>query len=438
MLSREAVRDSLRCGDCTIYYFAFRTDIDDLVKKEEYDLIHSLQYAEDSYVWVNEVLNIEGGDNYAVRRIHPNLVATEGEYLSTSMQDIMGNYPYETELKGIRENGEVVHQYYLKNKSDDRIAEKISYTAFYEPFQWIVATGTPLDTLYADISYVSGQRMNTLSIQIGIVCLLVIALLFLGVRRTVRDLSRAAQEAEDANAAKSVFLFNMSHDIRTPMNAIIGFTRIAQEHLDDRERVGSALSKIEASGRLLQNLIDDILEIARIESGKMEMNCAPFRISDGIAEIREVFEAEMAQKGIRFFTQVDVKNDDVLCDSLKLNRICFNLLSNALKFTPSGGQVELRGDQLSDAGADGTAVYELRVRDNGIGMSEEFQKHLFEMFERERTSTVSRQQGTGLGLSIVKHIVTFMGGTIQVNSKQGEGTAFLARFPLEIAAAAQK
>ncbi|MDD6036578.1 MAG: response regulator [Lachnospiraceae bacterium] len=431
MLSREAIRNFVACEGYSIYFFAFLEDIDELVKAEEYRHIHSLQYTEDSYVWVNEVLNMEGGNNYAVRRIHPNLVSTEGEYLSTSMQDIKGNYPYEAELEGIRENGEVVHQYYFKNKSNDKITEKISYAAFYEPYQWIVATGTPLDALYSDISDRSGERLTTISVQIGSICVLVIILLFFSVRKTITGLSRATWEAENANRAKSVFLFNMSHDIRTPMNAIIGFTKIAQNNPDDKEKVGNALSKIEASGKVLLNLIDDVLELARIESGKMEMNCIPVSLNEGVTGVREIFEAEMTQKGIHFVSEVNVKNDRVMCDCLKMNRICFNLLSNALKFTPSGGRVEMKINQLSGIRDDGTAEYELRIKDNGIGMSEEFRKHLFEMFERERTSTASRLQGTGLGLAIVKQIVSFIGGTIQVISRQGEGTEFIIRFSLE-------
>ncbi len=174
------------------------------------------------------------------------------------------------------------------------------------------------------------------------------------------------------------------------------------------------------------------MELARIESGKMEMNCIPVSLNEGVTGVREIFEAEMTQKGIHFVSEVNVKNDRVMCDCLKMNRICFNLLSNALKFTPPGGRVEMKINQLSGIRDDGTAEYELRIKDNGIGMSEEFQKHLFEMFERERTSTASRLQGTGLGLAIVKQIVSFIGGTIQVISRQGEGTEFIIRFSLEI------
>ncbi|MDD5901669.1 MAG: response regulator [Lachnospiraceae bacterium] len=437
MLSREVIRDIVVAEECTIHFFAFQSDIDDLVKAEEYRHIHSMQYTEDSYVWVNEVVNMEGGDNYAIRRIHPNLILTEGEYLSTSTQDIKGNYPYAEELNGIREDGEVVHQYFFKNKSNDEIAEKISYGAFYEPYCWIVATGTPLEDLYSDISHRSVERLNTLSIQMGIVCILVSFFMLISVRKIIARLSKATLSAETANRAKSVFLFNMSHDIRTPMNAIIGFTKIARNNLEDREKVGDALSKIEDSGKVLLNLIDDVLELARIESGKMELNCIPVSLRDGVTGVREIFDEEMAQKGIHFSSEVQVENDSVMCDCLKMNRICFNLLSNALKFTPAGGRVELTIHQVSGVRKDGTAEYELRVKDNGIGMSEEFQKHLFEMFERERTSTVSRLQGTGLGLAIVKQIVSFLGGTIQVISRQGEGTEFIIRLSMESVAGEQ-
>lgn len=433
LLGRDAIRNSFQSDGRTVYYFALREDVDELVKSDEHYLIHSLKYTGDSYVWVNEILKPEGGDNYAIRRIHPNLKSTEGEYLSTSMQDIKGNYPYKTELEGIMKNGEVVHKYYFKNKSNDEISEKISYAAFYEPYNWIVATGTPMDALYSDIGYMSEKRMGTLFAQISLICVLVIILQFFCIKKTIDGLSKATHEAESASKAKSVFLFNMSHDIRTPMNVIIGFTRVARENLDDKEKVADSLSKIEDSGLVLQGLIDDVLEVARIESGKMELNCSLSNINDGVAGVREVFEAEMAEKGIQFISEVNVKNNFVMCDCVKVNRICFNLLSNALKFTPAGGRIEYRLSQLSDIRDDGTAEYEIRVKDNGIGMSEDFQKHLFDMFERERTSTVSRVQGTGLGLTIVKNIVSFLGGTIEVVSRKGEGSEFIIRFPLEIA-----
>lgn len=432
IMGQESIRKSLEYKGMNICYFAFQTDIDELVKVEIYHLIHKLEYTEDAYIWVNEILNMEGGDNYAIRRIHPNLASTEGAYLSTNTQDIKGNYPYRVELDGIRENGEVVQQYYFKNISNDEISEKVSYAAYYEPYHWIIVTGKPLNVLYSNINYMSEDRLSTVSIQIGVICLVVLSLLFFSMRKTIEGLSKATREAEEANRAKSVFLFNMSHDIRTPMNAIIGFTKIAQDNLEDHEKVKVALSKIESSGKVLQNLIDDILALARIESGKSELNRACVSVHDAIAEMCQIFEPEMDKKGIEFLTEVNVKNDLVVCDRLKIDRLCLNLLSNAMKFTPSGGRIELRIDQLSDMKEGRSADYELRVRDNGIGMSEEFQKHMFEMFERERTSTVSRLPGTGLGLAIVHHIVSIIGGTIRVNSKPGEGSEFIIRFPMEI------
>lgn len=432
IMGQEAIQRSLIYKDMNICYFAFQTDIDELVKAEIYHLIHSLEYSEDSYIWVNEILNMEGGDDYAIRRIHPNLESTEGTYLSTNTQDIKGNYPYKVELDGIREKGEVVQQYYFKNISNDEISEKVSYAAYYEPYHWIIATGKTLDVLYANINYMSEGRLYTVSIQMGVICLVVIFLLFFSVIKTIEGLSKAMREAEEANRAKSVFLFNMSHDIRTPMNAIIGFTKVAQDNLEDHEKVKVALGKIESSGRVLQNLIDDILALARIESGKSELNYTCVNVHDAIAEMCQIFEPEMNKKRIEFISEVNVKNDLVVCDRLKIDRLCLNLLSNAMKFTPSGGRIELRIEQLSDRNEDGNADYELRVKDNGIGMSKEFQQHMFEMFERERTSTVSRVPGTGLGLAIVHHIVSLIGGTIRVNSKPGEGSEFIIQFAMEV------
>lgn len=239
-----------------------------------------------------------------------------------------------------------------------------------------------------------------------------------------KELEEALKTARIASEAKTRFLFNMSHDIRTPMNAIMGFTDIAIKHKDDKERVDDSLSKIKTASDHLRNLINDILEMSRIESGTLELNDGPMNLLKTLEGEAQMIEPLAIVKSVNFKADFsEIKNPYVLADELHLNEIMINLLSNAVKYTKAGGEISFLAKQDNEI-ADGKARYRFEIRDNGIGMSEEYQKHLFEAFSREKTSTVSKQQGAGLGLSIVKRIVDMAGGTISVNSKSGEGSTF--------------
>ena len=243
-------------------------------------------------------------------------------------------------------------------------------------------------------------------------------------------LSDAVAAAETANRAKSTFLSNMSHDIRTPMNAIIGFTTLAISNLDDKERVKDYLAKTLASSNHLLSLINDVLDMSRIESGKIHLEEVEVNLSDVLHDLKTIVSGQIYAKQLELYMDaMDVTDEDVYCDKTRLNQILLNLLSNAIKFTPAGGTVSVRVRQLAGK-VRGCGQYEFRIKDNGIGMSPEFAKKIFEPFERERTSTVSRIQGTGLGMAITKNIVDMMGGTIEVQTAQGKGSEFIICLPM--------
>ena len=245
-------------------------------------------------------------------------------------------------------------------------------------------------------------------------------------------LSEAVRAAETANRAKSTFLSNMSHDIRTPMNAIIGFTTLAVSNIDDKKRVRDYLGKILSSSNHLLSLINDILDMSRIESGKIHLEETEVSLSDVLHDLKTIISGQIHAKQLELYMDaMDVTNEDVYCDKTRLNQVLLNLLSNAVKFTPAGGTVSVRIRQCPGT-QKGSELYEIRVKDNGIGMSQEFVKKIFSPFERERTSTVSRTQGTGLGMAITKNIVNMMGGTIEVHTEQGKGTEFIVRLPFRI------
>ena len=243
-------------------------------------------------------------------------------------------------------------------------------------------------------------------------------------------LSNAVAAAETANRAKSTFLSNMSHDIRTPMNAIIGFTTLAISNIDDKDRVKDYLAKALTSSNHLLSLINDVLDMSRIESGKIHLEEVEVNLSDVLHDLKTIVSGQIYAKQLELYMDVmDVTDEDVYCDKTRLNQILLNILSNAIKFTPAGGTVSVRVRQLAGK-VHGCGQYEFRVKDNGIGMSPEFAQKIFDPFERERTSTVSQIQGTGLGMAITKNIVDMMGGAISVQTAQGKGSEFIICLPM--------
>ena len=235
----------------------------------------------------------------------------------------------------------------------------------------------------------------------------------------------ALASAEHANKAKTAFLNNMSHDIRTPMNAIIGFTALAAAHMDQPDLVKDYLTKIGTSSQHLLSLINDVLDMSRIESGVVKIEEKEVCIPDILHDLKTIIQGNIQakQQDLYIDTQ-DVVHENVITDRLRLNQILLNIVSNAIKFTPVGGMVNIRVSE-KPCSRRGFTIFEFRIRDNGIGMSEEFQTHVFDSFSRERSSTQSGIKGTGLGMAITKNIVDMMGGTISLTSKEGKGTEFV-------------
>ncbi len=245
-------------------------------------------------------------------------------------------------------------------------------------------------------------------------------------------LEDALLQANRANKAKSVFLSNMSHDIRTPMNAIVGFTALAMTHIDQKDHVEEYLGKIMTSGNHLLSLINDVLDMSRIESGKMHLEEKPCRLPDILHGLRNIVQADIRAKQLELYIDtVDILDEDIYCDKLRLNQVLLNLLSNSVKYTGAGGIISLRIMEKPGAPA-GFANYEFYVKDTGVGMSQEFLSHIFEPFEREKNTTISRIQGTGLGMAITKNIVDMMNGSIEVRSEEGVGTEFTVSFTFRL------
>ncbi len=251
-------------------------------------------------------------------------------------------------------------------------------------------------------------------------------------REQTQALQEALMQAQHANKAKTTFLSNMSHDIRTPMNAIIGFSTIAVSHIDNKDQVLDCLRKVLSSSNHLLNLINDILDMSRIESGKVQIKEQECNISEQMHNLVSIIQPQIKAKQLELFIDtLEVTNEDVIADPLKLNQVFINLLSNAVKYTPAGGTVSFRIIQKTTF-RHGYGDYIFIIKDNGIGMSPEFVQHIFEPFERESTVTQSGIQGTGLGMAITKNIVEMMNGTITVESETGKGSTFTVELGLKL------
>ena len=246
------------------------------------------------------------------------------------------------------------------------------------------------------------------------------------------QLEKSAEQARNANEAKTRFLFNMSHDIRTPMNAIIGFSDLLEKNLDDRIKAKGYLKKIQSSSNLLLTIINQVLEMARIESGKAVLTLEPCNLSTLFHSVNLVFEEDVKKKGIHFYVKTNVEHKYAYCDQTKLQEIYLNIVSNAIKYTPQDHAITINIQEVPSM-QENLARYIFICEDTGYGMSEDFVPHIFEEFSREHTTTENKIIGTGLGLSIVKSMIDLMGGTIQVESHEGKGTKFTVDVSLEIA-----
>lgn len=334
---------------------------------------------------------------------------------------------------------------YLIWKNGTELGEKLTI-AQSEKFSFKdtleVACDVPNDTWYFEIEPKAGWVPQS-QIAFGIlIAALVSGVLTVGYWQYemqrykealyAEKIERAAKRAEEASEAKTRFLFNMSHDIRTPMNAIIGFSDLLEKHLDDKEKVHDYIKKIQLSGSFLLSLINYVLEMARIESGKATLRTEVGDAQELLGALNAVFEPAVEKKRLKYNCTLDVEHRFIICDVTKVREIVLNIISNSVKYTPEGGSVTVQIKEIPWE-KEGWTAYRILVEDTGIGMGAEYLPHIFEEFTRERTSTESKVVGAGLGLPIVKALIDLMGGTIQVESERGKGSKFEVILPFEIA-----
>ena len=375
-------------------------------------------------------------DGYYLVSVYHNDSAFERDdfYTVISREGLGNGLTVEDVKKKVQNRESFVLEYTLDSE------ERIMVATPMKDVDWYCIMSVPL-SIYREQSRDMLQMLTGLILAVLITLGIVIILIFRNryQKNSMKfelkhkdELEEALALAEQASRAKTTFLNNMSHDIRTPMNAIIGYTALVKSHIDEKERVEDYVDKITQSSNHLLSLINDVLDMSRIESGKVNIEEKEENLADILHSIRNIVQADVKAKQMEFVIDtVDVIDENIYCDKLRINQILINLLSNAIKFTEPGGTISIRITQ-KPISKKGYGIYEFRVKDTGIGISKEFQKEIFEPFARERNSTVSGIQGTGLGMAITKNIVDMMGGDIKLESDVGKGTEFIVTLELRL------
>ena len=304
-----------------------------------------------------------------------------------------------------------------------------------------ISCKVPNDTWYFEIiphtGWVTVKQQALVFLVAVSIAVLATAICYLMLHRKQREklyteeIRKSAEKARKANEAKTRFLFNMSHDIRTPMNAIVGFSGLLEKSLHDEKKSLGYIKKIRVSSDILLTIINQVLEMARIESGKITLNPESVNIREMVEAMNTVFESSLTKKSLEYQCSLNVVHDQILCDKTKMEEIILNVVSNSIKYTNPHGKITVSIDEL-DSEDEKNANYKVVVEDNGIGMSQDYLPHIFDEFSREHTSTETRVAGTGLGLPIVKSLVDRMGGTIEVESEEGKGTRFIMKFSFPV------
>ncbi len=393
--------------------------------------------------YIVRVLALEENDSL----VYSHVIRRDGSFVIKSIATEKNSYFEQVRAIVDEEAGKSAETYVEELQSAMRERKRYStvlhmegsrshlYCTLLPNSEWYLVTVMPYGVMDETVSHFSAIQVTTIFIGSGIILfgLLVVFILYLNLsRRQMEELEKAREEAVHATRAKSEFLSNMSHDIRTPMNAIVGMTAIAVANIDDKKQIQNCLKKITLSSKHLLGLINDVLDMSKIESGKLTLHIEQISLREVMDSIVNIVQPQIKEKKQHFSVHIrNVEAEDVYCDSVRLNQVLLNFLSNAIKFTPEGGYIEISLYEEPSPIGDTYVRVHIKVKDNGIGMSDEFKKTIFEAFTREDSKRVQKTEGTGLGMAITKYILDVMEGTVEVNSKQGEGTEFHVILDLE-------
>lgn len=395
--------------------------------------------------YISTMLEMEGGDEL----MYSHIIRQDGSFVTNEMEETCPDYFSSLYIRYQDEDEESINNF-IKELSES-MKKKEDYTSIMTldgsrqqvyctllPYsEWHLVTILPFGALNETVEGMSQSRtFATISIcgVIMVILLIIFYNYYKMTSRQLEELEAARQEALQATKAKSEFLSNMSHDIRTPMNAIVGMTAIATAHIDDKEQVHNCLKKIALSGKHLLGLINDVLDMSKIESGKMTLTAERISLREVIEGIVSIVQTQVKSKGQNFNVHIDnIVTEDVYCDSVRLNQVLLNLLSNAVKYTQEGGTIQLSLYQEDAPDPRGSEFVRMHVvvKDNGMGMTAEFLEHIFDSYSRADSKRVQKTEGAGLGMAITKYIVDKMEGTISVKSEPQKGTEFHVIFDME-------
>lgn len=394
--------------------------------------------------FVNDALSLDEESSLA----YSHIIRRDGSFVIGNKYEINTNYfdlireevasdvnktsdEYVEELKNSMKNREEYSQ--SLSTSEQRMMQL--YCTPLPDSEWYLVTIMPYDRLNTAFSDLEHLRIFMFIINLCITLIVFLTIFIIYFRMTqkqIYELDNARRKEISANHAKSEFLSNMSHDIRTPMNAVMGMTSIAQNNIDDKAQVENCLRKISVSGKHLLGLINDVLDMSKIESGKMTLNPDVVSLNEEIESIVSIIRMQAKEKQQKFDVYLEnLKTENIICDGVRLNQVIINFLSNAVKFTPVGGEISFSISEEESSKGDNFCRMKIGIKDNGIGMSEDFQKIIFQSFTREDSKRVNKTQGTGLGMAISKYIVDAMGGTIDINSELNKGTEFVVTLDFE-------
>ena len=394
------------------------------------DFMYSLEYSDDSYMWVHEIENYDGGDKYAKRLIHPNLKNMEGALLSTNTVDNEGNMPYKEELEGIKKDGHVFFTYNFKELNSDLIRKKLTYSSLYPDYNWIISRGVSVSRLDKEARDSFNSELPVLITVIVIYGILVF-LMLIYVIYLLRKLENVKKERDTyvreldmvnmASKAKVNFLFSVSHDVREHTENVIKYNNLAMENTGDERQVREYLFAAKKSAEELDKIITEAGKMALIDSKDVVLD-------ESIVDVRSITKDKNINLSIK---DKAITHYKVYADKIRLRQISMILITNALRYTKSGGTVECIFEEL-DSKKDGYALYRLVVADTGVGMTEGVARDIFDLIIEDEDSESLEGQNTKLELNVCKRIVESFGGDIRVDTKRGRGTKIIVELPLRI------
>lgn len=403
------------------------------------DFIYSMNYIDDSYIWVQEIYNYDGGDKYALRLIHPNLKDTEGTLLSTFTTDSEGNLPYKEELEGIKRDGHVFLNYTFKELYSDRVSMKLTYSSLYPDYNWIISRGVSINKLDDAVDKIQEAEFPIILVIVVIYAIAVLTILIYalilsnranGLEDNKKRLSKEIDLAHKANKAKAKFLFDLSNDFGFQVDEISKYTDLALDNLDNRDRLEEYLNKAKESELHTRNLLNDANKMVFIERESIEIIETKMDIRDNAKNIRGIIPSLIKDKDVEIeIGEKDITHYVVYADEIRVRQVTLVLLSSAIRYANSGGVINCTLIEMPSK-KDGYAQFRLVVEDKGVRIPEEILHYIVEMLETGRNED---DNSTRYSLSIVKRILDGMDGTITVESRHGNGTKFVVDLPLKIA-----